>query len=114
MRSLMPLVFPITGRPANIVGRTPWSAAGPLAGLPVVDEIDPVGERAGPGGPARTGGPPHNVCGILRTVQTSGVRMRSCPTRRRRFASIIADAEEAPRIHHPNDSDPGARNRREH
>src|SRR6059036_3977858 len=43
--SLMPLVFPITGRPAKIVGRTPRSAAGPLAGLPVVDETDPVGEE---------------------------------------------------------------------
>src|SRR2546422_9766748 len=41
----MPLVFPITGRPAKIVRRTPRSAAGPLAGLPVVDETDPVGEE---------------------------------------------------------------------
>src|SRR2546422_1662266 len=46
----MPLVFPISGRSAKIVGRTPRSAAGPLAGLPV-DETD-----AGPGGPARTRG----------------------------------------------------------
>ena len=37
--------FSITGRPAKIVGRTPRSAAGPLAGLPVVDETDPVGEE---------------------------------------------------------------------
>ena len=46
----MPLVFPITGRPAGIVGRTPRSAAGPLAGLPVVDETDPVGEERVQGG----------------------------------------------------------------
>src|SRR5881296_3218245 len=68
----MPLVFPITGRPAKIVGRTPRSAAGPLAGLPVVDETDPLGEGGSrevtfcsgicssggfaQGGPARTGG----------------------------------------------------------
>src|SRR5437867_8419850 len=44
------LVFPITGRPAKIVGRTPRSAAGPLAGLPVVDETDPVGEERVRGG----------------------------------------------------------------
>ena len=46
----MPLVFPITGRPAKIVGRTPRSAAGPLAGLPVVDETDPLGEERVQGG----------------------------------------------------------------
>src|SRR5881397_690046 len=37
-------------RPAKIVGRTPRSAAGPLAGLPVVDETDPVGEERVQGG----------------------------------------------------------------
>src|SRR2546422_38492 len=47
--SLMPLPFPV------IVGRTPRSAAGPLAGLPVGTRVILM-RRAGPGGPARTGG----------------------------------------------------------
>ena len=42
----------------DIVGRTPWSAADAPVGLLC---------RAGPGGPARTGGPPHNQCLSLET-----------------------------------------------
>src|SRR5882672_9706336 len=51
--NLMPLPFSV------IVGRTPRSAprsaAGPLAGLPVGTRVILM-RRAGPGGPARTGG----------------------------------------------------------
>src|SRR5881409_4280678 len=79
----MPLVFPITGRPAKLVGRTPRSAAGPLAGLPVVDETHPVGEERVLGDPRGPGGPPHNFCGVLRTGKPSGI---SCPTVRFRPA----------------------------
>ena len=38
------------------VGRTPWSAAGPLAGLPAVGGDCFRGRRPGPGGPVRTSG----------------------------------------------------------
>jgi len=51
----MPLVFSITGRSAKIVGRTPRSAAGSLAGLPAWMRLISR-RRAGPGGPARTRG----------------------------------------------------------
>src|SRR5438094_955900 len=47
---LMPVVFPITGRPAKLVGRTPRSAAGHLASLPVADETDPLDEERVPTG----------------------------------------------------------------
>src|SRR5206468_9525625 len=76
---LTPLVFPITGRPAKVVGRAPRSAAGPLAGLPDVDETDAVGEERVPGDPRGPGGPPHNFCGILRTGKTSGIRLELKP-----------------------------------
>ena len=38
------------------VGRTPWSTADALVGLPSLHEPDFIGERAGPGGPAQTRG----------------------------------------------------------
>src|SRR3989442_404885 len=63
----------------KIVGRPPRSAAGPLAGLPVVDETDPVGEERVQGDPRGPGGPPHNFCGILRTGKTSGIRLELKP-----------------------------------
>ena len=42
--------------PAQMVGRTPWSAAGPLAGFSTVASTRFLERRAGPGGPARTRG----------------------------------------------------------
>jgi hypothetical protein len=53
MPSQCHLVFP---KLVSDVGRTPWSAADALVGLELLHEPDFLGERAGPGGPARTRG----------------------------------------------------------
>src|SRR5438132_9535034 len=46
---------------AEVVGRTPWSAAGPLAGPLGRHETDSSGERRVRGDPRGPGGPPHNL-----------------------------------------------------
>ena len=52
----------------RMVGRTPWSAAGPLAGLPVGMRLFCCEERV-QGDPRGPGGPPHN----LTTMRKQGV-----------------------------------------
>src|SRR5476649_2306161 len=60
----MPLGFVSIGQSALNCGADPWSAADALVGLPRADDSDSIWREAGPGGPARTGGPPHNLCRI--------------------------------------------------
>jgi hypothetical protein len=52
----MSLSFAGAERSEVVVGRTPWSAADALVGLPGLEEADFNGEGPGPGGPAQTRG----------------------------------------------------------
>jgi hypothetical protein len=56
----------MSDQPAFMVGRTPWSAAGPLAGPLRVDDFDFVSEERVQGDPRRPGGPPHNKRRIIK------------------------------------------------
>jgi hypothetical protein len=60
----MPLSFPKTAQFARFVGRTPWSAADALVGLPGLDESDFTGEERVQGDPRRPGGLPHDCLSI--------------------------------------------------
>jgi hypothetical protein len=60
----MSLGFVSMGQSALIVGRTPWSAADALVGLPWADDADSVGEKR------VQGGPPHNLCRIRNLGKT--------------------------------------------
>ena len=61
-----------------MVGRTPWSAAGPLAGLQQPDQIDFVGEARGQSGFSR-----------YAAFCTLPERMQDVHTRRRLVAPLI-------------------------
>jgi hypothetical protein len=54
--SPMSLGFVSMGQSALIVGRTPWSAADALVGLPWADDADSVGEKRVQGDPRGPGG----------------------------------------------------------
>jgi hypothetical protein len=61
------------------VGRTPWSAADALVGLPLLHEPDFVSEGAGPGGPARTrGSAPLPMIKIPALGKLSDIGIASC------------------------------------
>jgi hypothetical protein len=55
----MSLSFPMSSNTALIVGRTPWSAAGALAGLLPSDGLIIKGRQRVQGDPRGPGGPPH-------------------------------------------------------
>src|SRR5439155_21889602 len=75
-QSLTPLVFPITGRPAKSVGRTPGPRPAPWPACPLWMRLILLAKSGVQGDPRGPGGPPHNFCGILRTGKTSGVRLK--------------------------------------